>query len=111
MNATIAKVTPIMISEITYGTYFFFGCCAVLMGTFTFLWVPETRGRSLEEMEQVFGGSIWAFKDKYVWKKSDEENKQSQAQQVERVEDQKVEQPLPSTTSSNAGAGSSADKD
>ena len=110
MNATIAKVTPIMISDITYGTYFFFGCCAVLMGSFTYFFVPETRGRSLEEMEQVFGGSIWAFKDKYVWKKSDEENKQSQAQEVERVEDQKVQEPSSPTTASNAGATTSTDK-
>lgn len=53
MNATIAKVTPIMTQNITYGTYFFFGACAVLMGAFTYLFVPETRGRSLEEMEKV----------------------------------------------------------
>ncbi|KAJ8656085.1 hypothetical protein O0I10_008308 [Lichtheimia ornata] len=108
MNATIAKVTPIMISDITYGTYFFFGCCAVLMGTITYLFVPETRGRSLEEMNEVFGGSVWAFKDKYVWKMADEENKTSQAQEVERVEDHKVEQP---PSPSNAGAATSADKD
>ena len=68
MNATIAKVTPIMMQNITYGTYFFFGCCAILMGTFTYVLVPETRGRSLEEMEEVFSGSIFAFKDTYVWR-------------------------------------------
>jgi hypothetical protein len=53
MNACIAKVTPIMITHITYGTYFFFGSCAVLMGVFTYLLLPETRGRSLEEMDEV----------------------------------------------------------
>jgi SP family sugar:H+ symporter-like MFS transporter len=53
MNATIAKVTPIMIAEITYGTYFFFGSMAVIMGTFTYFLLPETRGRSLEEMDAV----------------------------------------------------------
>ncbi|KAI9317407.1 general substrate transporter [Dichotomocladium elegans] len=68
MNATIAKVTPIMIQNITFGTYFFFGCCAVLMGVFTYLFVPETRGRSLEEMEEVFSGSVFVYKDSYVWR-------------------------------------------
>lgn len=53
MNATIAKVTPIMIANITYGTYFFFGSMAVIMGTFTYFLLPETRGRSLEEMDAV----------------------------------------------------------
>lgn len=53
MNACIAKVTPIMIANITYGTYFFFGSCAVVMGVFTYVLLPETRGRSLEEMDEV----------------------------------------------------------
>lgn len=53
MNATIAKVTPIMIAKITYGTYFFFGSMAVIMGLFAYFLLPETRGRSLEEMDEV----------------------------------------------------------
>lgn len=53
MNAAIAKVTPIMIAKITYGTYFFFGSCAVVMGLFAYFLLPETRGRSLEEMDEV----------------------------------------------------------
>ncbi|KAI8890860.1 general substrate transporter [Backusella circina FSU 941] len=79
MNATIAKVTPIMISKITYGTYFFFGSMAVVMGVFAFLFVPETKGRSLEEIDKLFQeGNIWAYKDDYkvdIAKiKADEEN-------------------------------------
>lgn len=67
MNATIAKVTPIMIANITYGTYFFFGSCAILMGVFVYFLLPETRGRSLEEMDELFSsGQIWAYKDTYV---------------------------------------------
>lgn len=53
MNAAIAKVTPIMIAKITYGTYFFYGSCAVIMGSFTYFLLPETRGRSLEDMDEV----------------------------------------------------------
>ncbi|CAO3645731.1 unnamed protein product [Mucor hiemalis] len=79
MNATIAKVTPIMIANITYGTYFFFGSMAVIMGAFAFFFLPETRGRSLEEMDELFNkGQVWAFKDNYVVDteqiKRDEEN-------------------------------------
>ncbi|KAI8637011.1 general substrate transporter [Parasitella parasitica] len=67
MNATIAKVTPIMIAKITYGTYFFFGSMAVVMGLFAFVFLPETRGRSLEEMDEIFNkGMVLAYKDKYV---------------------------------------------
>ncbi|KAG2235895.1 hypothetical protein INT48_008198 [Thamnidium elegans] len=79
MNACIAKVTPIMIAKITYGTYFFFGSCAVIMGVFTYVLLPETRGRSLEEMDELFNkGQVWAFKDNYTVDKEqikrDEEN-------------------------------------
>ncbi|KAG1144014.1 hypothetical protein G6F37_001778 [Rhizopus arrhizus] len=78
MNATIAKVTPIMMNDITYGTYFFFGAMSVVMGTFAYVFLPETRGRSLEEIDELFSrGQILAFKDNYVVKtekvKEDEE--------------------------------------
>jgi hypothetical protein len=53
MNATLAKVTPIMMTNITYGTYFFFGAMAVVMGVFAYVFLPETRGRSLEEIDAV----------------------------------------------------------
>ncbi|CAO3592944.1 unnamed protein product [Absidia cylindrospora] len=66
MNAVIAKVTPIMMANITYGTYFFFGCTAVLMGTFVYFLVPETRGRSLEQIDEVFAGKILVHNDTYV---------------------------------------------
>lgn len=67
MNATIAKVTPLMITNITYGTYFFFGSTAIIMGVFVYFFLPETRGRSLEEMDELFNsGNVLAYKDTYV---------------------------------------------
>ncbi|CAO3687204.1 hypothetical protein G6F70_007740 [Rhizopus microsporus] len=78
MNATLAKVTPIMMTNITYGTYFFFGAMAVVMGVFAYVFLPETRGRSLEEIDALFSkGQVWAFKDDYNVAeriKNDEEN-------------------------------------
>jgi SP family sugar:H+ symporter-like MFS transporter len=53
MNAIIAKVTPIMIANITAGAYFFYGSMAVLMGIFVYFLLPETKGRSLEEIDAV----------------------------------------------------------
>ncbi|KAI8891143.1 general substrate transporter [Backusella circina FSU 941] len=65
-NAVIAKVTPIMIHSISYGTYFFFGSCAILMGIFVYFFVPETKGRSLEDIDKLFkDGMILAYKDNY----------------------------------------------
>ncbi|KAI9277782.1 general substrate transporter [Sporodiniella umbellata] len=63
MNATIAKVVPIMMNNISYGTYFFFGSMAVVMGAFAYLFLPETRGKSLEEIDELFShGKVWGFK-------------------------------------------------
>ncbi|CEP07802.1 hypothetical protein [Parasitella parasitica] len=55
-NFIIGLIVPIMLENITYGTYIFFACFLVLSFFFVWIFVPETKGRSLEEMDQVFGG-------------------------------------------------------
>lgn len=64
MNFVISQIVPSMLAGITWGTYIFFGCCCVVMTICVFLFYPETKGRSLEEMDYVFSGSAWAFKNK-----------------------------------------------
>lgn len=54
-NFIIGLVTPDMLETITYGTYLFFGGWAVVAIAFTYFFIPETKGRSLEEMDDVFG--------------------------------------------------------
>ncbi|KAI8369048.1 general substrate transporter [Blakeslea trispora] len=54
MNAIIGKVTPLMIASIAYGTFFFYGACAVGMGLIVYVFLPETQGRSLEQMDEIF---------------------------------------------------------
>lgn len=51
----VVYALPYMISGIQYGTFFFFGACAVLAVVFAFLFVPETKGVVLEDMELLFG--------------------------------------------------------
>ncbi|KAI8093263.1 general substrate transporter [Halteromyces radiatus] len=62
-NFVISEICPVMLASITWGTYIFFGCCCFVMTVSIFLFFPETKGRSLEEMDQVFGGGILAFRD------------------------------------------------
>ncbi|KAG5937709.1 hypothetical protein E4U53_008151 [Claviceps sorghi] len=38
-----------------YGMFFMFGCFDFLMGVFVYLFVPETKGLSLESMDELFG--------------------------------------------------------
>ncbi|EEY19325.1 low-affinity glucose transporter HXT3 [Verticillium alfalfae VaMs.102] len=54
-NFVIGLVTPDMLQTIGYGTYLFFaGFCAIAF-FFTLFLIPETRGKSLEDMDLVFG--------------------------------------------------------
>ncbi|KAG7089541.1 hypothetical protein E1B28_011214 [Marasmius oreades] len=56
-NFIVGQVTPSMIKNIRYGTFIFFGAFSLLGGLFILFFVPETKGVSLEEMEEVFGGN------------------------------------------------------
>ena len=56
-NFIIGLVTPDMLEKIGYGTYIFFAAFALLAFAFTWFFIPETRGKSLEEMDGVFGDS------------------------------------------------------
>ncbi|KAI9491632.1 general substrate transporter [Zychaea mexicana] len=64
MNFVISEIVPVMLASITWGTYIFFGCCCFVMCCCVFFFFPETKGRSLEEMDAVFSGSIIAFRSK-----------------------------------------------
>lgn len=46
---------PYMVACITYGTFIFFGSCTVVAIVFAFLFVPETKGVPLEDMDLIFG--------------------------------------------------------
>jgi hypothetical protein len=60
----IARSTPYMISDLGYGAYFFFASILVAMGVWSFFFVPETKGISLEEMDALFQypvhKAVWA---------------------------------------------------
>lgn len=43
-----------MITSLGYGTYMFFGSLMILMGFWAFFFVPETKGKTLEQMEELF---------------------------------------------------------
>jgi hypothetical protein len=44
-----------MFASITYGTFIFFGSMTVLGGIYVYLFLPETKGVPLEQMEDLFG--------------------------------------------------------
>ena len=52
-----------MLTRLTYGTYIFFGL--ITFGGAAFIWIffPETKGLSLEEMDTLFGSIGFAAAD------------------------------------------------
>ncbi|KAF4983234.1 hypothetical protein FDECE_17346 [Fusarium decemcellulare] len=54
-NFTIGIATPPMLESIGFGAYIFFACFCCLAGIWAFFLVPETMGRTLEQMDEVFG--------------------------------------------------------
>jgi len=56
-NFIVGQVTPDMLTSMKFGTYIFFGSFTFLGAIFVWLFVPETKGLSLEEMDIVFGSS------------------------------------------------------
>ncbi|KAG2195654.1 hypothetical protein INT47_002893, partial [Mucor saturninus] len=57
-NLIISLVSPIMFREIVWGTYLFFAVICFIMAAVIHLYYPETRGRSLEEIQLIFSGAL-----------------------------------------------------
>ncbi|KAL1668313.1 general substrate transporter [Schizophyllum commune] len=56
-NFIVGQVTPTMMDNLGFGTFVFFGAFSLAGGLFILLFVPETKGLSLEEMENVMGNT------------------------------------------------------
>lgn len=57
-NFVIARTTPNMLATLGsdgYGTFFLFGSFSILMFVFAWVFVPETKGMFLEDMDDLFG--------------------------------------------------------
>ncbi|KAK4512912.1 uncharacterized protein ATC70_003622 [Mucor velutinosus] len=53
-NAAIGKVSPIMLATNTIGTYIFFGSWCIAASVFCYGFLPETKGKTLEEINSLF---------------------------------------------------------
>lgn len=53
-NFIIAFMTPVFLANSSYGAYMFFGACNALTVLVCFLFMPETRGKSLEDIDYSF---------------------------------------------------------
>lgn len=65
-NFALAFFTPPAFEHIQWRTFIIFGVFNVASLFHVFLFFPETKKKTLEEMDEVFAQSIWAFKIKYT---------------------------------------------
>jgi len=65
-NFIVGQVTPDMLQGMHYGTYIFFGLVTLGGAFFIWLFVPETKGLSLEEMDILFGSVGVAARDQEI---------------------------------------------
>lgn len=62
-NFAVATATSPFVKASTLGTFIFFGCVTVVGILYVIFFVPETRGRTLEEMDEIFGSTGLAAAD------------------------------------------------
>ena len=58
VGIVITEVSPIIFNDISWKYYGVYVTTNMICGIIYFMWFPETKGRSLEEMEEIFGGQI-----------------------------------------------------
>jgi hypothetical protein len=56
-NFVIGLTTRDMLASMKYGTYIFFAAFCAGGGLFVWLCVPETKNKTLEELDVYFGGN------------------------------------------------------
>ncbi|KAG8930793.1 hypothetical protein FRC02_003665 [Tulasnella sp. 418] len=88
-NFTISKLTPILLKEITYGTYLLFACTTLLGVIWAFFFLPETSGYAIEEIHMLFEGNLvkQSLKDnRYLFHRVDRQKFMDQEQAIRHDE-------------------------
>lgn len=68
-NFIVGVITPSMIEQAGFGTYIFFAAFCLLSGVWAYFLVPETKGKTLEELDEVFGDGT-AQEEKEIMKQT-----------------------------------------
>ena len=59
VNWIVAFTTPLFLAKSSSGPYFLFGGCSLVATLVCLAFLPETRGSSLEELDEAFAESPW----------------------------------------------------
>lgn len=61
-NFAIGMFTPLSFQNINWRTYFIYGSCCCAMFFHVFFFFPETKGKTLEEIDQIWESKVPAWK-------------------------------------------------
>jgi len=62
-NFAVGMATSPFIHKTQFGAFIFFGCITLIGAFYVWFFVPETKGRTLEEMDELFGTTGLAAAD------------------------------------------------
>ncbi|KAJ5381691.1 uncharacterized protein N7496_004119 [Penicillium cataractarum] len=62
-NFAVGMATSPFISKTQFGAFIFFGVITLIGAVYVYFFVPETKGRTLEEMDELFGSTGIAAAD------------------------------------------------
>lgn len=72
VNWIVAFTTPIFLAQSSSGVYFMFGAACLLTSMVCFVWMPETCGLTLEEIDGIFDKNSGKKANKFnlskIWK-------------------------------------------
>jgi hypothetical protein len=54
-NFAVALSTPDLVAAAPYGAYIFLGAMCMLAAAYVYFFVPETKNRTLDELDELFG--------------------------------------------------------
>jgi hypothetical protein len=62
-NFAVGTATSPFLAKSNFGAFIFFGCITTIAVFYVIFLVPETKGRTLEEMDELFGSTGMAAAD------------------------------------------------
>ncbi|KAK3864303.1 hypothetical protein Pcinc_029999 [Petrolisthes cinctipes] len=96
LNMAVMQIFPFFLAGAGLSTVFFVhGCIGLLSSFVTFLWIPETKNKTLEEIQEYFedcaannnsgtpSSSLGSFFSKFTLTNTEKNNQQSQSSQPE----------------------------